>query len=441
MSNNKSKRPNKYWIIFCFSLVLTGSIYFAYYKYQQSKIVIKEPEGFSIESKSENITLVGVKWLETYNKQFYQKYIPNAVKLVDYSIEDIFILEDDVIQVDFLVETKVLDEETTLMWDGYIEDNIVKCQWVLWFDRENGGENTNFYTVSKVQRPAAYDLEKYQTSEEKQKDEYEQEYVNEIPFEEKKYTYKIENEKCYVSYDLGITWSLVPVELETLVEVGDGNSYYNKLQEGSFIITPEKTVFVYGGTRKSNLLITYSDDMGVNWNTAKVNENISSNRIKFCSFPTEQVGYIIATSDRTMSQEAQMIFKTTDGGETWSEMGNGPSTWLLSYGGFVDENTGFMSYPKIEGAETNFYRTIDGGKSFEPIILPVHQEEWLGLTLEPFIQPETPYMENGDLYLLINQGPQGDFKGGTIKAKYKSNDMGETWIFDELVDIPIRTIG
>jgi hypothetical protein len=100
-----------------------------------------------------------------------------------------------------------------------------------------------------------------------------------------------------------------------------------------------------------------------------------------------------------------------------------------------------MSYPKVEGAETNFYRTIDGGKSFEPIKLPVYMEEWMGLTYEPFIQPEAPYLENGTLYILVNQGAQGDFKGGTLKAKYKSEDLGETWIFEELVEPQIRTIG
>ncbi|GAB6180091.1 hypothetical protein JCM14036_14100 [Desulfotomaculum defluvii] len=71
-----------------------------------------------------------------------------------------------------------------------------------------------------------------------------------------------------------------------------------------------------------------------------------------------------------MSQ-GQLIYKTTNGGATWKEVGSGPSTWLLQSGDFVDENLGFMSYPKIEGANTNLYRTEDGGKTFEPVILPV----------------------------------------------------------------------
>lgn len=438
---NKLKKKKHWIIILCLAIILIGSIYFIYYKYQQSKIILREPEGFSVEIKSNNLTLVGEKWLEEYTDQFYQKYLPRNKKLINYSIDDIYILEDNVIQIDFNIETKVVDGQTALLWNGVLEDSKVKCQWVLWFDKESTLNETIVYMVTKVQRPAAYDLEKYQTSGEKEKDEYEQEFVNEIPFNEERYTYKIEDKKCYVSYDVGKTWTLVPVDLDTLTEVGDGNSYYNKLQEGSFIITPKKTAIVYGGTRQTNLLITYTDNMGVTWNTAIVSEQLNSNRIKFCSFPTDKVGYIIATSDRTMSQERQIIFKTTDGGITWKEMGFGPSTWLLTNGGFIDENIGFMSYPKVEGAETNFYRTIDGGKSFAAIKLPIREEEWMDSTFEPFIEPETPYLENGILYVMVGQGPAGDFKGGTLKAKYKSEDMGETWIFDELIEPQIRTIG
>jgi photosystem II stability/assembly factor-like uncharacterized protein len=158
--------------------------------------------------------------------------------------------------------------------------------------------------------------------------------------------------------------------------------------------------------------------------------------MKFCNFPTDKVGYVIAAGGRTMSQESQIIYKTTDGGDTWEEVGPGPTTSLLQSGGFIDKNLGFMSYPNIEGAETNFYRTEDGGKSFEPIIIPVEKQEWMGTTLEPFVQPETPYFKDGELFLFVRQGPQGDFKGGTVMAKYKSEDKGKTWSFVELVEPP-----
>lgn len=65
----------------------------------------------------------------------------------------------------------------------------------------------------------------------------------------------------------------------------------------------------------------------------------------------------------------------------------------------------------------------------------------MGSTFEPFIQPETPYLENGKLFVLVGQGPQGDFKGGRLMAKYQSEDMGKTWTFKEIVDPPVQSIG
>jgi hypothetical protein len=300
---------------------------------------------------------------------------------------------------------------------------------------------SGIYTATRLQRPAGYDFEKYQTSGEKERDTYKYEYEAEVSYEKKQYTYKIENKICYVSYDEGSTWKEVPVNLETLVEVGDGRPYYNKLQEKSYVITPEKTAFVYGGTRENPLMMTYSEDKGATWKTSEISRTLDSVRVKFCSFPSANVGYVIATGGRTMSQEGQLIYKTTNGGAIWKEVGSGPSTWLLQSGGFVDENLGFMSYPKIEGAKTNFYRTEDGGKNFEPVILPVYKEEWMGVTLEPFIQPGTPYYEEGQLSLLIGQGEQGDFKGGAVMAKYKSSDKGKTWFFVELVEPPSKEKG
>jgi hypothetical protein len=423
----------------CVALAILAACYFGYYKYQQSKI--KSPEGFSVEVNTKDLAVVGAKWLEAYTEQYRGKYVPGSQKLLEYSIEGIEIKEANVLQIDFSIVTKKLTQRIASRWNGILEKDRIECQWVLWFDDKTTSANTFVYTLKKLQRPAGYDLEKYQTNGQKERDEYKQEYEAEVPYEKHQYTYKIENGICYVSYDKGNTWKEVPVPLKTLTEVGDGRAYYNKLQENSYVITPEKTAFVYGGTRENSLMITYSEDKGSTWNTAEISKKLNSTRLKFCSFPTEAVGYVIATGDRTMSQEIQIIYKTTDKGVTWKEIGYGPSNWLLRYSGFVNENLGFMSYPKVQGAETNFYRTENGGKTFQPVFLPVVKQEWMGSTFEPFIQPETPYVEEGQLFVLVGQGEQGDFKGGTVMAKYKSEDKGKTWYFVDLVEPPSKEIG
>ncbi|SDH12125.1 hypothetical protein [Desulfosporosinus hippei] len=121
-------------------------------------------------------------------------------------------------------------------------------------------------------------------------------------------TYKIENKVCYVSYNGGISWETVPVSVETLAAVGDGRPYFNKLQEKSYVITSEKTAFVYGGTKGIPLTATYSEDKGTTWKTSQISKTLDSVRVKFCSFPNAKVGYVIATGDRAMSQESQIIY-------------------------------------------------------------------------------------------------------------------------------------
>ena len=432
--NEFKRKRYRMRLIFCIAIAVIGVSYFGYYLFRQKTIHIQSPEGFSVECETDNIILAGEKWLEVYTEQYRQKYMPRSEKLIDYWIDDIEVKESNVIQIDFSIVTAHLDERTTSVWNGVLKEDKICCQWVLWFDKKPSSDGTIIYTVTKLQRPAGYDFENYQTSGEKEKDEYEHKYIDEIPCEQQQYTYKIENRICSVSYDKASTWQEVPVSLKALAEDGDGHSNYNQLQQGSYLITPEKTAFVYGGTRDNNLMITYSEDRGTTWKTAEISAQVDGIRVKFCSFPTVFVGYVIAAGGRTMSQEGQIIYKTTDGGASWKEVGYGPSTWLLQCGGFVDENVGFMSYPKIEGDQTNFYRTEDGGKTFESIILPVVKEEWKGMSFEPYIQPEMPYFEDGQLFLLVGQGEQGDFKGGTVMAKYKSEDMGKTWSFVESVE-------
>lgn len=102
-------------------------------------------------------------------------------------------------------------------------------------------------------------------------------------------------------------------------------------------------------------------------------------------FTTAEIGYIVASNGRTMSQEGQIIFKTTSGGESRAECGYGPSTALFRDAFFPQKNLGFLAYYYVQGQETNPYRTQDGGNSFAPVILPI-KEEWK----EIFIEPQAP---------------------------------------------------
>lgn len=139
------------------------------------------------------------------------------------------------------------------------------------------------------------------------------------------------------------------------------------------------------------------------------------------------VGYDVRLVDKAMSQEWREIYTTTDGGNTWNDIGEAPSTYaMLSYG-FINEKLGFFCYKWVEGETTNFYLTNDGGKTFKGVALPkikvkLTEKE----TYEPFDTPEVPWEENGVLYMHLGQGEDGDYDGGS-KALLISKDKGETW--------------
>ena len=180
-------------------VILISASYFFYYKYEQNKIVFKEAEGFNITTKTENISLVGVKWLDSYIAQYQQKYVPHDKKITNYEIEDLIVLDEEnkVIQIDFHIEGKwkQKDESTAPIKGGMVNGSTIRYQWVLWFNITEQKNNERIYEVNKLQRPAGYDLELYNTNGQKEKDEFEQKYINEIPYDETQYTYKIENKK------------------------------------------------------------------------------------------------------------------------------------------------------------------------------------------------------------------------------------------------------
>ncbi len=152
---------------------------------------------------------------------------------------------------------------------------------------------------------------------------------------------------------------------------------------------------------------------------------------------SNDVGFEARMIDKAMSQEFRVLYKTTDGGETYEEVGPLPSHWGLSCYGFLSEDIGFFSYPAIEGEAVNFYRTGDGGKTYEQVAFPKIQVEQGGFTFEPFTEPLTPFINEGVYTLYLAQGADGDYKGGKCMAVLTSDDEGRTWTYTgKLADPP-----
>ncbi|WP_084795405.1 WD40/YVTN/BNR-like repeat-containing protein [Bacillus sinesaloumensis] len=238
--------------------------------------------------------------------------------------------------------------------------------------------------------------------------------------------YQIKDEKLMVTYDNGRNWKTVPVPIDNLIISGYNES---NLAEGSYVITPEKTAFVLDST----LRILMSTDKGESWNEVVISEQLPPLRLRILGFTSEQDGYLIVTGDKTMSSEANFIFKTIDGGQSWNNVGSVEHYRLVTDGGFINDQLGFISFGEYREESKppipNLYRTTDGGVNWERVEVPI-PEEYLGY----FTIAEIPTFTGTEGTLLVNQGPNGDYLGGNVLAQFSTQNQGKTWSFSGLVD-------
>lgn len=98
---------------------------------------------------------------------------------------------------------------------------------------------------------------------------------------------------------------------------------------------------------------------------------------------------------------------------------------------FINESLGFIGLSHNGGIEADLFRTEDGGLTFEKVEIPP-QEVPLNENEDynPFDFPQMPYEEGGHLLLIVGQGVDGDYNGGS-QALYVSDDDGRTWDYVE----------
>ena len=148
-------------------------------------------------------------------------------------------------------------------------------------------------------------------------------------------------------------------------------------------------------------------------------------------FLNDATGYQLVILDAALGSRFYGLRKTTDGGKTWGMHSYDPFLGEMgdSVGlAFIDERLGFSSLAKSGGSYANLYRTNDGGETFLPVEIVSHTVTQGGNEYEPFDYPGVPYKEDGQLFLEVSQGADGDYAHG-VKALYVSHDLGDTFEF------------
>lgn len=245
--------------------------------------------------------------------------------------------------------------------------------------------------------------------------------------------YSLQNDALHITFDQGGNWITVPIEKDQLFNDGY-NGDKQRLTEQSYIITEERLAFLHFDAPSENiennrLVVTYSVDKGNTWKASIVAGAYPTTRFRKMDFISDQFGYVIFTGERVVAQEASYIYITINGGESWELINHPDMTRLVYDGGFVDEMTGFLSVGSINPNMPELHVTQDGGDTWSQANINVPAEY-----SENFLAAEMPFEEADHLAILVNQGPNGDYKGGRIKGKFISEDHGLTWDFAEEVE-------
>lgn len=115
---------------------------------------------------------------------------------------------------------------------------------------------------------------------------------------------------------------------------------------------------------QSNALILKTSDGGKTWKKVYQSTRPYETTWK-TSFPTKDIGYVtIQSYNPDPNVKQQRVAKTTDGGNTWTEIDLVEDPAAREFGiGFIDENHGFV------GTMNSGFETKDGGKTWEKIDL------------------------------------------------------------------------
>lgn len=161
-----------------------------------------------------------------------------------------------------------------------------------------------------------------------------------------------------------------------------------------------------------------------------------------CSFLTHDgMEYRMIPVDRALGSNFYVLLGTEDGGKTCAFVNpdpyngsGGEARWIT----FITEELGFSCLAHAAGAYGSFYRTEDGGKSWQEITYPSAKATFSdGTIYNPFVMPEKVYKKNDFLYMEVGQGADGDYydEQGFCHGLYRSSDAGLNWEFVQ--NIPV----
>ena len=215
--------------------------------------------------------------------------------------------------------------------------------------------------------------------------------------------------------------------------LGTSGSYTPGMEaeDTGFYISAAKTAIAFGGA-DGPVRVLVSDDSGKTWNTYPVESSKYMGANKHIGFITKDDGFLVASSGSSLGTSYNYVFRTSDGGKTWTQMGNpnGLYPHNMTGAGFSTREIGFISFRVDDDPGPTIYRTMDGGYTWEKLAVTVPDGYDYNIPLSPVfsgangIYPIRFYSNNG---------------GVSITYYLSSSDYGKTWAYDEKYNLPLTS--
>lgn len=225
--------------------------------------------------------------------------------------------------------------------------------------------------------------------------------------------------------------------LSSYMESGDMTALYNDL----YLYVEELTLQEAERSAKAEINETAGNDSG---NDTQVSQEYLELYLTYDADAvdtlTDGSEYRMVPVDQAAGSRYYVLLLVQADGKTGEVVNSDP---YLGMGGaakwihFLDDGkTGFTCLSYSGGAKGAFYRTADGGKTFQEVSYPSAKIKLSdGTYYNPFVMPEKVWEEDGILYMEAGQGADGDYynQDGFCHGLYHSNDRGVTWSYDKEV--------